>query len=212
MLSSESDIEALRAELEAEKSKVRLLEREIEAYKAGAKPGSFSRQTRGVQLINESSNQLNDFELSVLDLDMDVMDVCCVEVDWNSIVKAQSRSCEGIEAGMRSNTKLKRSDDFSKENLCVIGSESWRYRPFSDLDIQPVKDLKQKSSRIAAPLEISTISMSSAFLMGSVEYMSKSAAEVLVGEQFDQFHIMQFANASGQQSYVGVDCHKSGSV
>ena len=34
--------------------------------------------------------------------------------------------------------------------------------------------------------------------------MSKSAAEVLVGEQFDQFHIMQLANASGQQSYASV--------
>ena len=49
------------------------------------------------------------------------------------------------------------------------------------------------------------ISTSSAFPNGArVQYMSKSAAEVLVGEQFDQFHIMQFANASGQQSYASV--------
>ena len=97
MLSSESDIEALRAELEAEKSKVRLLEREIEAYKAGAKP-VFSRQTRGVQLINESLS-VNDFELSVLDLDMDVMDVCCVEVDWNLLLRHNQGAARALKLG-----------------------------------------------------------------------------------------------------------------
>ena len=81
MPSSESDIEALRAELEAEKAKVRLLEREVEAYKAGAKSRVAFRDKRGASRTSMSPLiSLNDFQLSVLDLDMDVMDVCCVEV------------------------------------------------------------------------------------------------------------------------------------
>ena len=201
MTSSSPDINALIAELEAEKAKVRALEHEVEGLKAKAQPG----QMRSVHLARKSLHQSHDSEVSVLHLDMDVMDVCCVEVDWNAIMKTQTRCGEGNAAGGGSKSQRKRTEDRSKEIIRAKGCESWRYRPFSGLDVQPEEgSLAEKQQNRISTGNINDIH-EFCFPSGAhVQYMSKSAAEVLVGEQFDQFHIMQFANASGQQSYASV--------
>jgi hypothetical protein len=154
-------------------------------------------------------------EVTVLDLDMDLFDCCLVESDWGQLVAEAVIEDDGRRGGrtpplsLQESLRLKRekvrSAERTKERVRVVAHESWRYRPCTDVDITIPEDSDVARQQNRASMGNISEIHDFCFPDGVyAQYMSKSAAEILVQEENDQFHLMQFANASGQQSYACV--------